>query len=176
MTLRRQLFLALGAPALALAVLYGIIVRSLLDDDPTLLLACMEADAAWRAWTCEQVLRYAALDDVRVSALNRRGGASLPLMMADSRKAREILGLFVARGIDVNAGNEEAQGWTALHGMASEGKVERARWLLQQGARPDVRTQSGLTPLDIARKAQQRHPSSPSAAEMIGLLEAAERR
>lgn len=65
--------------------------------------------------------------------------------------------------------------WTALHSMGSESNVERARLLLKHGAHADVRTVGGLTPLDIARKAQKGHPDDP-AAEMIRLLEAAERK
>jgi len=147
----------------------------MLDDDPVNLLACMNVEAGWLAWSCEQVLRHAALTPETVTELNRRGGALFPVLMDDLGKAEDMLVLFLSRGVDVNAGDQEAQDWTALHSFASDGDRQRAGLLLEHGARVDVRATNGLTPLDVARKAQARRPDDPRTAEMIRLLKAAGR-
>jgi hypothetical protein len=175
-TVKQPLVAVSAALLLGAAALYAAIIHSMLDDDPTMLLACMEVDARWRGWTCEQVLRHATLTPQQVGELNRRGGVSFPMMMEHAGKAEEMLELFLARGVDINAGNQEAQNWTALHSRASESNADRARLLLKHGARADVRTLGGIRPLDIARKAQKRHPDNPAATEMIDLLEAEERK
>jgi len=175
MSAKRLLIWVSTALLLGVGALYAAIVHSMLDDDPAMLLACMEVDAPWRGWTCEQVLRRAALTPDQVAELNRRGGALFPVMTKDARKAEDMLALFLARGVDVNAGDEEAEGLTALHAMAGEGNLQRVRLLLAYGARPGVRAAGGLTPLDFARMQLSRRPDDRGAAEVIRLLEAAER-
>ena len=175
MSVKRLLIGVPTALLVGVGALYAAIVHSMFDDDPAMLLACMEVDAPWRAWTCEQVLRRAALTPETVTELNRRGGALFPVLTDDLGKAEEMLVLFLSRGVDVNAGDQEAQNWTALHSFASDGDGQRAGLLLEHGARVGVRATNGLTPLDVARKAQARRPDDPRMAEMIHLLEAAER-
>ena len=48
--------------------------------------------------------------------------------------------------------------------------------LLKHGARTDLRDKSGMTPLDFARRILKKRPGDPSAAEMVRLLEAANRK
>jgi ankyrin repeat protein len=96
--------------------------------------------------------------------------------MKDDRDSEEMFALFLARGVDINAGDPRAKNWTALHTVASEGNVARARLLLKHGARTDVRDQDGRTPLDIARSMLQKHPADPASAEMVQLLEVVERK
>jgi ankyrin repeat protein len=64
--------------------------------------------------------------------------------------------------------------WTALHGAVAGGDVNSSKLLLKYGARIDLRDRSGMTPLDMARHIQKKHPNDPASAEMVRLLEAAE--
>jgi uncharacterized protein len=102
--------------------------------------------------------------------------------------------LLVELGADVNAVGEN--GWTALHGAAYTGEDGIAQFLIQKGARMDVRDAFGQTPLSIAqgeigakvldftKKPFGPHPSTaklllslgakPGAAEVLPPTEAAQ--
>lgn len=174
MNKRLKRVLAWGSATIVIILggLYAELVREMLHYDPNLLLGCMEADSALHGWTCEQVLRHSALTPDTVAELNRQGGALHPALLQDTRKAEEMLALFVSRGVDINAGNRDAKNLTALHRLVQDSNVARAKLLLKFGARTDVRTESGLLPVDLARSEQQKRPDDPAANEMVRLLEA----
>ena len=63
-------------------------------------------------------------------------------------EALEALGVCVDLGIDVNQAN--SKGETALHGAASRGADSIVKYLVEHGAKLDIRTTRGFTPLDVA--------------------------
>lgn len=60
--------------------------------------------------------------------------------------------LLIARGADINA-RATRQGWTALHGAVSSGRVDLVEFLLRKGADIAVKDGGGLTPLQVANRA-----------------------
>lgn len=163
-----------GALAVGILALYAAVVRSTMNESPVSLLACMEVEASWRAWTCEKVLRHASLTDEQVRQLNQEAGLRFPLSMESPRHVEEMFELFIDRGVDINARDQETKGWTALHGTSIGDSSDKVAILLRHGARVDLRDSDGRTPLDLARLAQQRHPANPNIAETIRLLEEAQ--
>jgi uncharacterized protein len=72
----------------------------------------------------------------------------------------EAVKLCVELGMDINAVN--AMGLTALHGAANRGSDEIIRYLVQQGARVDVKDAEGRTPLSWAEGVfLATHPARP---------------
>jgi Ankyrin repeats (3 copies) len=175
MKLKRAIAWAVAALALALVALYGVVVYHLLDDDPVSLVACVKVEAGWLAWSCKQVLRHASLTPEQVHELNTRAGAAAPVSLLRSAEAEDMLTLFLARGVNINAPDRQAHDWTALHGFAANGDIAAAKLVLKHGARTDVRDKEGRTPLDVARGARQKFPNNPNHEEMLRLLEAAQR-
>ena len=51
-------------------------------------------------------------------------------------------------GLDINQAN--AKGETALHGAANRGSDVLVKFLVEHGAKLDVQSKPGFTPLDIA--------------------------
>lgn len=154
------------------AVLYSALLHSLSINRPTSLLACMDTEAHWYAWTCEQVLRHTSFTPAQVNEFNANAGARFAIAMNDPVKAEEMLSLLLARGVDINAGDEKTEGWTALHGAVAGREVNNVELLLKYGARPDSREKNGLTPLDFARRIQRKYSSDPATAEVVRMLEA----
>jgi ankyrin len=81
----------------------------------------------------------------------------------------EAVKLCVELGMDVNAVN--SMGLTALHGAANRGSDEIIRYLVQQGAKIDVKDAEGRTPLTWAEGVfLATHPARPKLTS-IELLE-----
>ena len=173
-TFKRIFVWGIAAIAFGFTGLYAAFVYETLDDKPLSLIGCIDVEAPLVAWTCEQVLRHASLTPEQVRDLNAEGGAQYPMSMDNPKKAEEMLTLFLSRGVDINAGNRQVRGWTALHSAAMGDPPAKVALLLTYGARTDVRDEDGRTPLDLARRWQSRHPNDPHTAETIRLLEAAE--
>jgi len=75
-------------------------------------------------------------------------------------------------GMDVNAIN--SMGLTALHGAANRGSDEIIRFLVQRGARLDVKDKEGRTPLTWAEGVfLATHPARPKPASIALLNELA---
>jgi uncharacterized protein len=62
--------------------------------------------------------------------------------------ALEALKVAVAQGLDINQAN--GRGETALHGAANRGADSIVQYLVDQGAKMDVKSKAGFTPLDVA--------------------------
>lgn len=157
---------------LAIAVgLYGSFVLETRKHSPLFLLSCMEAEPALLAWTCKQVLVHDSLRPDQVAQLNREGGALYPVLSKDLATAEEMLVLFISRGVDINAGNESVRNWSALYSTIGSSDIARTKMLLRHGARADVRDVEGMTPLDSARRLQQKYPNETDRLEIIQILE-----
>lgn len=159
---------------IAALAFYAAYLYSTVRSSPSYLISCMEVNVRWSAWTCEQVLRHASFSRGDVIELNRSAGARLPVSIADTQKAEEMLALFLAKGVDINAPDERLKKWTALHAAANSGEPRETALLLKLGARTDVRDADGKTPLDLARLAQEKHPNNSRTAETLRLLEQAQ--
>lgn len=72
----------------------------------------------------------------------------------------EAVKIAAAGGVDVNAAN--ADGNTALHAVAARGYNTVAKFLVENGARPDVRNKKGQTPLAAAMAGSMAGSSPPS--------------
>jgi hypothetical protein len=62
--------------------------------------------------------------------------------------ALEVVKILVGAGIDVNAVN--TKGETALHGAARRGAISITRFLVDRGARLDIKSTNGLLPINVA--------------------------
>jgi ankyrin repeat protein len=176
--MRPKRAIAWGAGVVVVTVtgLYGELVRETSNFSPPLLLACADVEMELPAWTCKQVLMHRSFPAKEVSELNRMAAAAYPVSAKDTELAEEVLSLFIVRGVDINAIDEGSKaGWSALHSMAVEGNPERIKMLLRHGARPDLRNRAGMTPLDYARQEQGKFPKETKYAEVVRLLEEAEK-
>jgi ankyrin repeat protein len=63
-------------------------------------------------------------------------------------EALEAVKLCVKLGLDVNAATDSSE--TALHGAANRGVDAIVKYLVESGAKMDVKNKQGFTPLDIA--------------------------
>lgn len=164
----------LGTIAVSALIVYGIYVRILIGEDPLTVLSRMQVGSPVTEWTCKQVLHYASFSAEDVADLNRSGGALYPILIKDIGLAEEMLGLFLARGVDVNAGNVQERNWTALNSMVIDGDVARVKLLIKYGARSNVRDTADKSPLDYARAWQEKYPNDPNRAEVLRLLKEAD--
>lgn len=158
---------------LGILSLYAVFAYQTTKEDPVSLVSCIKVEASWSAWTCKQALRYAALTPDQVRELNGQAGAIYPITVNDTQQADELLELFIARGVDINAVDVRANNRTALHVAMLGMPSEKVALLLKHGARPDARDALGMTPLDLARRNHNAYPDDPHLPSVIGLLEKA---
>jgi uncharacterized protein len=133
-------------------------VRRLLAEDPSLARGYTE-----EGWTA---LHLAATPEIAgvlidagadVNSRNRHrfaGPGNSPVSAAVYQQRNEVMRLLIARGADVNQGDNA--GFTPLHLAVANGYIESARILLEARADPNARTgQAGRqqwdekTPLDL---------------------------
>ena len=177
MNLKRTICWAIGIAVVASIAAYGEFARRTWQRDPSFLLACAEVDTLLASWTCKQALLHSTWNAEQLDSLNHSAGASLPVLMENSALAEEMLVLFIARGVDVNAVSQDgSSAWTALHGMILEGNIERVRMLLKHGARVDIQSKTGLTALDFSRQLEKKYPDDQKRREIVALLEDAAKR
>jgi hypothetical protein len=157
-----------GATALAALFFaaYGWFTYELSEGSAVEKLACIQAETPPVAWTCGQLLRRHRFTPTEIAELNKIGGSTIPLSLPDKKDAEDFLSLLISNGVDVNAVTESQSGWTPLHMVITQ--PEEVQMLLKHGARTDIKTVDGETPLDLARRlaAQGR----PGAAESVKLL------
>lgn len=101
-----------------------------------------------------------------------------PILNIESKKKYEIAKFFVAKGLDVNGINHygDPRHVTPLHASVLYNDVERAKFLLDHGADPNIKIQSrsyrDMTALDLAKALQQERPEE-DRRELIHLLSTA---
>ncbi len=175
--MKTERLIAWSAGVIAALVIgvYGKLIWTLHQEDPMTLLAHIQADPPLTAWTSRQILLHDSFTPDQIAQLNHEGGALYPVLSDNLTTAEEMLSLFIAHGVDINAGDERTRHWTALHTVAMEGSPERVTLLMKHGARVDVRDADGRTPLDFAREMQQKHPTEPNRAEVVRRLEETEK-
>jgi ankyrin repeat protein len=89
----------------------------------------------------------------------RDGGGALPVFDRGAEPdAIEVMKMCLAHGADVNAANDA--GDTAVHGAAVRGADSLITFLVEHGAKVDLKNRQGRTPLDIAVRRQDRSPST----------------
>lgn len=71
-----------------------------------------------------------------------------PLMLAAIKGNIDFAKVLLAKGADINAN----YGWTALHYSASTGQTAMTRFLIDNGAAVNARTERGVTPLYMAAR------------------------
>jgi ankyrin repeat protein len=108
--------------------------------DVALMRLLLEHGADPKLATVENVTALMAASGVGVYNAGEYGGTN--------KEALEAVKLAFEGGIDVNA--IDANGNTALHGVALRGANEVARFLAERGARLDLKNSDGFTPLRIA--------------------------
>ncbi len=72
----------------------------------------------------------------------------LGITNVDEKDAVEAIRICIDHGVDVNAANDK--GDTALHGAATSGRDQVVAFLVEKGAKIDVKDKEGRTPLDVA--------------------------
>jgi len=159
-------------------------VRRLLNEDPSL--ARAYTDEGWTplhlAATPEiaEMLLDAGAD---INTRNRHrefGPGNSPLSAAVYQDRRDVVGLLIERGADLNQGDNA--NWRPLHLAVANGRLQTARMLLEAGASTNVRTEDtpGLkwarkTPLDLLSVPERTVEGGPHArpevdAEIAALL------
>jgi ankyrin repeat protein len=108
--------------------------------DIALMRVLLEHGADPKLATVENVTALMAASGVGVYNAGEYGGTN--------EEALEAVKLAFEGGNDVNA--IDANGNTALHGVALRGANEVARFLAERGARLDLKNNDGFTPLRIA--------------------------
>ncbi len=77
-----------------------------------------------------------------------------PIQAAAGSNQLQIMQILLSYGANVNS--VRADQLSALHIAASEGYINMCRWLLENGANPLLKTDSGETPGDLARSRGQK--------------------
>jgi hypothetical protein len=72
-------------------------------------------------------------------------------------EAVETIRVLLATGVDINEKNTRNE--TALHGAATRGANTVAKYLVEHGARLEVKDRAGRTPLDVASGVPAEEPS-----------------
>lgn len=173
MKIARLAMWLLGLILLGAIGLYTVFAAQTWKASPLFLLSCMKVDPPVAAWTCRQALFHRTFQPDELVQLNRQAGARYPLDLPEADDAEKTLALFITQGVDINAGDENANNWTALHGMIAEGSIENIRILLRHGARTDVPDSNNITALDFARMQVLKYPGDPARVEVVKLLEGA---
>jgi hypothetical protein len=122
-----------------------------------LLMAVMRGSLDAVSWLADHGACLDVLDRARCNALCHAaagGYLSIVRFLLDSKKTAQIL-LMSA---------ESRWGWTPLHFAAHGGFCDVVDVLLERGASPYAKTNSGLTPLEVAREVKQ--------LDVVHLLEA----
>lgn len=94
--------------------------------------------------------------------VNGNAKASAPIILAAGQGNEEVVKLLLDAGADANAVNA-ANGFTPLHRAIASGP-SMVKLLLDAGAEPGAVNRAGMTPLDLAREANQQ--------ELVELLSA----
>jgi ankyrin repeat protein len=88
----------------------------------------------------------------------------------DEKDALEAIEICIENGVDVNAVNDKGE--TALHGAATSGRDEVVKYLVEKGAKLDVKDKEGRTPLDVAMgvgaRAGRAHDSTAELLKKLG--------
>lgn len=178
MKLKRAVLWGVGILAVVTVGLYAEWVREMTGYDPFMLVGCAGEGSTVRAWTCRQVISHVAWTPDQVAQLNKQAGIEFAAQIGNEAVARQMVSLFVKRGVDINAGDWHfvGKGRTALHTFVAEGNAQRVKLLLDFGARANVKDVDGVTALDLAKEEQQKHPADQSRAEIVRLLEATQER
>jgi len=169
----KRRYVALATVAGALLAISAYAAYDLGSGDALSLQACVEVYPRPAGWICEKSLFWFHPTAAEVEEMNRSAGALIVLSVSDKEFGRRLLKHFLGAGLDINARDQRTQSkWTALHGAAAGPNVEEVKILLAHGADPSIKDAAGMTPLDRAKRAQEKFPS-PRQVEVVRLLEQA---
>ncbi len=109
--------------------------------------------------------RYGTTPLMAAAGVGSEYGGNFP----SEGQSLQAVKLCLLLGADVNAVN--MNGLTALHGAAARGADQVAQFLVERGARLDVKDKKGRTPLDIAMGQDAvKNPGYPSTAALLRKL------
>jgi ankyrin repeat protein len=88
----------------------------------------------------------------------------------DEKDALEAIKICIEQGVDVNAANDKGE--TALHGAATSGRDQVVAYLVEKGAKLDMKDKEGRTALDVAMgvgaRAGRAHDSTAELLRKLG--------
>ena len=99
----------------------------------------------------------------------RRVAAARPGRGESEARRLEAVKVAAELGVDVNAAN--ADGNTALHAVAAQGYDTVVKFLVEKGARLDLRNAEGQTPVSAAMAARRRPTSTIELLRSFGAKE-----
>ena len=117
--------------------------------DPNFYLPNGETPLVWALKTDAKISYEKVLINslkIKVNMPTLRG--ETPLMLAAIKGNIDFAKRLLEKGADINAN----YGWTALHYSASTGQTEMTRFLINNGAFVNARTERGVTPLYMAAR------------------------
>lgn len=81
-----------------------------------------------------------------------------------------VLLIFIESFPNIQPGIYWGLGWTPLHFAVFNGNVDGVELLLHYGARKDIKTFNGDTPMDFAQRRYRRNSEDTRMTAIIGLL------
>lgn len=154
----------------------GVFTYNFANAPPVTLLVYMSSDESPGSikWGAKKALYGFHPTEDEVQQLNAEAGARYAALYPDETEASKLLKHFLDKGVDVNAvDTTSGSGVSALHSAVLERSPFAVDLLLEHGANPALEGEQGRTPLDFARRLQEREPG-PEIAKIIATLENAE--
>lgn len=149
----------------------GLVFYTLNDMDIEQLIMCSANEGGFRlpGELCEFYMLQYRMTDADITSLQNGAGLDY-ILNSDSPKKYSVATAFIKHGLDVNGinnyGNNDI---TPLHGAVLLNDVDRATFLLSQGADKTLKSEGyGMTPLELAK--HLRDKGDESLAAMIALL------
>ena len=148
----------------------GLVLYSLTVMPVTELILCSSGEGGIRipSSLCEYYMKHYRgnakdMQDLAVGGLD-------PILNGESKKKYEIAAFFIAKGLDVNGINHyyyrKPDDLTPLHASVLYNDVERAKFLIDHGANPNIqsKTYNDMTPLEMAKAIQSKRPNEDRSA------------
>ena len=149
---------------------------SQMEMDHLILCSANETGTRIPGSLCEYYMLNHRMNEEDIKQLSDGAGLEFILNLQNPEKY-ELAKIFIANGLDVNGINHYSdKDITPLHAAVLYNDVERAKFLIDQGANVAIRSKGyGMTALELARKLHQQQGSE-NRTEIINILSAASSR